>query len=302
MGSAYCCDTCLASSGTEHNPVTRDALERASAPPPRAPAVPPPQRQAPSARSPPAAAVVRPTVGDLASRPRVSTTLNGADRRNARSVRFAAHLPELDHASTNANANDAPTPAVLTDNEHTPALGDFNADAGANADADANDAATPAAPGGSGPDAVGDFTSASMFVVCLHGAVLARSGGIWRDFGDRRAGAETPRETAFRGLHSEIGLTEAQVEVAPDQPVWVVRAGLRHAVFVATLPETIRRDLDFHDSLSSSLRGDFVDFGNFFRLICLEARCCTNDSHHALSSTTLATHTSACAASPTVQR
>ena len=144
-------------------------------------------------------------------------------------------------------------------------ISNINATANANNANDANDAAMPAAPDDSGPDAAGDFTSASVFVVCLHGAVLARSGGIWRDFGDHRAGIETPRETAFRGLQSEIGLKEAQVEVAPDQPVWVVCAGLRHAVFVATLSETVRRGLDFYDSLPRSLRGDFVDFGNFFR-------------------------------------
>ena len=114
MGSAYCCDTCLASSGAEHNPVTCDALVRAAAPPPRTLTVPPPPQQGPGAQPPPAAALIRPPVGDLATRPRVFTTLNGADRRNARSVRFAAHLPALDHASADANhANDANDPAAL---------------------------------------------------------------------------------------------------------------------------------------------------------------------------------------------
>ena len=264
--------------------MTCDALERAAAPPPRTLTVPPPPpQQGPGAQPPPAAALVRPPVGDLATRPRVFTTLNGADRRNARSVRFAAHLPALDHASAYANSGDAPTPAFLGDNKRTPALGNANAGANASADAnhanDANDAATPAAPDDSGPDATantdtsnandagtaatpaapddsgpdaaGDFTSASVFVVCLHGAVLARSGGIWRDFGDRRAGIETPRRQPSAASRVRSGSRRAQVEVAPDQPVWVVRAGLRHAVFVATMSETVRRGLDFYDSLPS---------------------------------------------------
>ena len=113
MGSAYCCDTCFASSGAEHNPVTCDAHEQAATPPPRTLAVPPPPRQGPGAQPPPAAALVRPPVDDLATRPRVFATLNGADRRNARSVRFAAHLPAPDHASADANdANDANDPAT----------------------------------------------------------------------------------------------------------------------------------------------------------------------------------------------
>ena len=306
MGSAYCCDTCFASSGAEHNPVTCDAHEQAATPPPRTLAVPPPPRQGPGAQPPPAAALVRPPVDDLATRPRVFATLNGADRRNARSVRFAAHLPAPDHASADANdandANDPATPAASVedgpDATAAPRTVAFaaaaeNLDAARRSLARAQRRAAsllhhnslagfgPRHPAAAalaeaehdvldvGVDANGDFSGASVFVVCQHGALMGCAGGIWQDFGGRRDGNETPYETAFRELKEEIGLTASHVDLLPDQPVWVCHAGYRHAVFIATLSETnrLRSDWDLGDEEAPELdsyRNNFVDFANFF--------------------------------------
>ena len=67
----------------------------------------------------------------------------------------------------------------------------------------------------------------------------------------------------------EIGLTASHVDVLPDQPVWVVHAGYRHAVFVATLSEEnrLRPDWGLGDEETPELdsyRNNFVDFANFF--------------------------------------
>ena len=120
-----------------------------------------------------------------------------------------------------------------------------------------------------GVDADGGFSGASVFVVCQHGALMGCAGGIWQDFGGRRDGNETPYETAFRELREEIGLTASHVDVLPDQPVWVVHAGYRHAVFVATLSEEnrLRPDWNLGDEETPELdsyRNNFVDFANFF--------------------------------------
>ena len=120
-----------------------------------------------------------------------------------------------------------------------------------------------------GVDANGGFSGASAFVVCQHGALLGCAGGIWQDFGGRQDGNETPYETAFRELREEIGLTASHVDVLPDQPVWVVHAGYRHAVYVATLPEEnrLRPDWNLGDEETpelDSFRHNFVDFANFF--------------------------------------
>ena len=120
-----------------------------------------------------------------------------------------------------------------------------------------------------GVDADGGFSGASVFVVCQHGALMGCAGGIWQDFGGRRDGNETPYETAFRELREEIGLTASHVDVLPDQPAWVVHAGYRHAVFVATLSEEnrLRPDWNLGDEETPELdsyRNNFVDFANFF--------------------------------------
>ena len=120
-----------------------------------------------------------------------------------------------------------------------------------------------------GVGADGGFSGASVFVVCQHGALMGCAGGIWQDFGGRRDGNETPYETAFRELREEIGLTASHVDVLPDQPVWVIHAGYRHAVFVATLSEEnrLRSDWNLGDEETpefDSYRNNFVDFANFF--------------------------------------
>ena len=120
-----------------------------------------------------------------------------------------------------------------------------------------------------GVDADGNFSGASVFVVCQHGALMGCAGGIWQDFGGRRDGNETPYECAFRELEEEIGLTASHVDVLPDQPVWVVHAGYRHAVFVATLSEAnrLRPDWNLGDEETPELdtyRNNFRDFANFF--------------------------------------
>ena len=128
---------------------------------------------------------------------------------------------------------------------------------------------TPHAALDTGVDADGGFSGASVFVVCQHGALLGCAGGIWQDFGGRRDGNETPYETAFRELREEIGLTASHVDVLPDQPIWVVHAGYRHAVYVATLSEEnrLRPDWNLGDEETPELdsyRNNFVDFANFF--------------------------------------
>ena len=90
----------------------------------------------------------------------------------------------------------------------------------------------------------GTFSGASVFVVCEHGALMGRANGIWQDFGGRRKRGETPYATAFREMHEEIGLTAGHVDIPHDQPTWVVHAGYRHAVFIATLLEVSRARAD----------------------------------------------------------
>ena len=90
-----------------------------------------------------------------------------------------------------------------------------------------------------------------------------------RTFGGRRDGNESPYQTAFRELREEIGLTADHVDVLPDQPIWVVHAGYRHAVFVATLSEEnrLRPDWNLGDEETPELDAysyNFVDFANFF--------------------------------------
>ena len=121
-----------------------------------------------------------------------------------------------------------------------------------------------------GVDADGNFSGASVFVVCQHGALMGCAGGIWQDFGGRRDGNETPYETAFRELREEIGLTASHVDVLPDQPVWVVHAGYRHAVFVATLSEAnrLRPDWNLGDEETPELdsyRNNFRRLRELFR-------------------------------------
>ena len=77
------------------------------------------------------------------------------------------------------------------------------------------------------------------------------------------------RRTAFRELREEIGLTADHVDVQPDQPVWVVHAGYRHAVYVATLSEENRLcpDWNLGDEETPELDAyscTFVDFANYF--------------------------------------
>ena len=121
--------------------------------------------------------------------------------------------------------------------------------------------------GGIGPG--GTFSGASVFVVCKHGAIMGRANGIWQDFGGRRKRGETPYATAFREMREEIGLTAGHVGILHDQPTWVVHAGYRHAVFIATLPEAnrVRTDCGLGVAETPELdehRGNFVDFANFF--------------------------------------
>ena len=98
---------------------------------------------------------------------------------------------------------------------------------------------------------------------------MGRANGLWQDFGGRRDGNESPYQTAFRELREEIGLTADHVDVLPDQPIWVVHAGYRHAVFVATLSEEnrLRPDWNLGDEETPELDAysyTFVDFANFF--------------------------------------
>ena len=121
----------------------------------------------------------------------------------------------------------------------------------------------------SGVAADGSFSGASVFVVCQHGALMGRANGLWQDFGGRRDGNESPYQTAFRELREEIGLTADHVDVLPDQPIWVVHAGYRHAVYVATLSEEnrLRPDWNLGDEEAPELDAysyTFVDFANYF--------------------------------------
>ena len=117
---------------------------------------------------------------------------------------------------------------------------------GAGSASSAARAETPHAVLDDGVDADGGFSGASVFVVCQHGALMGCANGIWQGFGGRRDGNETPYETAFRELREEIGLTASHVDVLPDQPILVVHAGYRHAVYVATLSEENRLRHDWN--------------------------------------------------------
>ena len=59
------------------------------------------------------------------------------------------------------------------------------------------------------------------------------------------------------------------VGILHDQPTWVVHAGYRHAVFIATLPEANRVRTEWGLGIAETpelgaYRGNFVDFANFF--------------------------------------
>ena len=121
----------------------------------------------------------------------------------------------------------------------------------------------------SGVAADGSFSGASVFVVCQHGALMGRANGLWQDFGGRRDGNESSYQTAFRELREEIGLTADHADLLPDQPAWVVHAGYRHAVYVATLSEANRLHPGWNlgDEGTPELdayRNNFIDFANFF--------------------------------------
>ena len=79
--------------------------------------------------------------------------------------------------------------------------------------------------GGQGLDAedAEEFTGASCLVVTTHGCMLGRSGAIWQDFGGDRDQGETPRETAFREMYEEMGITESHIEMVNEEPIWLFR-------------------------------------------------------------------------------
>ena len=140
---------------------------------------------------------------------------------------------------------------------------------GAVAGSSAARAETPHAALDTGVAADGSFSGASVFVVCQHSALMGRANGLWQNFGGRRDGSYSPYQTAFRELREEIGLTADHVDLLPDQPVWVVQAGYRHAVYVATLSEAnrLRPDWNLGDEETPELdayRNNFIDFANFF--------------------------------------
>ena len=140
---------------------------------------------------------------------------------------------------------------------------------GAAAGSSAARAETPHAALDSGVAADGSFSGASVLIVCQHGALMGRDNGLWQDFGGRRDGNESPYQTAFRELRKETSLTADHVDLLPDQPVWVVHAGYRHAVYVATLSEAnrLRPDWNLGDEKTPELdayRNNFIDFANFF--------------------------------------
>ena len=178
-----------------------------------------------------------------------------------RAVAFAAAAENLEAARRSL----AQTQRRAASQAHHDSLADF----GPRHPVAAARAETPHAVLDVGVDADGGFSGASVFVVCQHGALMGRAGRIWQDFGGRRDGNETPRQTAFRELREEIGLTASHVDILPDQPMWVCHAGYRHAVFVATLSEAnrLRPDWNTGDEETPELdayRCNFVDFANFF--------------------------------------
>ena len=128
---------------------------------------------------------------------------------------------------------------------------------------------TPHAPLADGIGPGGTFSGASVLVVSQHGALLGRAGDIWQDFGGHRQIGETPHATAFREMNEEIGLTATHVDLVQDHPIWVVHAGYRHAVFVATITEASRARSDWGLGTAATpeldeYRNNFADFANFF--------------------------------------
>ena len=98
---------------------------------------------------------------------------------------------------------------------------------------------------------------------------MGRADGIYQDFGGRRKLGETPYATVFREMKEEIGPTAAHVDLAHDQPTWVVHAGYRYAVFVAIMSEASRARSDWGLNAAATpelgeYRNNFVDFANFF--------------------------------------
>ena len=132
--------------------------------------------------------------------------------------------------------------------------------------------------GGQGLDAVGaeEFTGASCLVVTTHGCMLGRSGAIWQDFGGDRNQGETPRETAFREMYEEMGITESHVEMVNETPIWVEHGVYRHAVFVVKFPDAQRSRSDWatgdEDFELEEWRADFTDFEGFFDAHMCQAR------------------------------
>ena len=132
--------------------------------------------------------------------------------------------------------------------------------------------------GGQGLDAedAEEFTGASCLVVTTHGCMLGRSGAIWQDFGGDRDQGETPRETAFREMYEEMGITDSHIEMVNEEPIWVEHGIYRHAVFVVKFPDAQRSRSDWatgdEDFELEEWRADFTDFEGFFDAHMCQAR------------------------------
>ena len=134
--------------------------------------------------------------------------------------------------------------------------------------------------GGQGRGAAGAgaevFTGALCLVVTSHGCMLGRSGLVWQDFGGERSEGESPRETSFRKMQEEMGITESHVELVNETPIWVEHAGYRHAVFVVKFPDDQRGRSDWatgdEDFELEEWRIDFTDFEVFFDAHMCQAR------------------------------
>ena len=183
-----------------------------------------------------------------------------------RSVSFAAAAVDLSAArrSLRTRSNERTLSATTTD---------LSGPSGATAGSNMRARGSPARRARRRHRPSGTFSGASVFVVSRHGALLGRAGNIWHDFGGRRKIGETPHATAFREMREEIGLTAAHVDLVQSQPIWVVHAGYRHAVFVATITEASRARSDWGLSTAATpeldeYRNNFVDFANFFATTC----------------------------------
>ena len=132
--------------------------------------------------------------------------------------------------------------------------------------------------GGQGRGAAGaeDFTEASCLVATRLGCILGRSGLVWQDFGGERNEGETPRETDFREIREEMGITESHVELVSETPIWVEHAGYRHAGSVAKFPDDQRARRDWatgdDDFELEAFRMDFTDLDGFFDAHMCQAR------------------------------